>query len=203
MNVKLKNSLLWFVLLFPYIFGLVAYFWHLDQIIKIDNSSFIIINKQEMMLYHYSFTGELFQKSGIACGKKFGDKENVGDEKTPEGVFRISGIEESSAWSHDFKEDNEGEIKGAYGPYFIRLLVPGQTGIGIHGTHDPASIGKRVSEGCIRMQNDELENLVQHISTAGIVVITPSQNDIDSTFMHSFLMDNLSNQILINKKKRK
>ena len=32
-------------------------------------------------------------------------------------------------------------------------------GIGIHGTHDPASIGTCASEGCIRLQNENLKKL--------------------------------------------
>lgn len=203
MGGKLKNIVLWLVLLFPYIFAIPAYYWHLDTVKKINNSSFIIINKQEMMLYHYSYTGELLQKSGIACGKKFGNKENIGDEKTPEGVFVIAGVEDASAWSHDFKNDNQGEIKGAYGPYFIRLIVPGQKGIGIHGTHDPNSIGTRASEGCIRMRNDELVNLIKHIPTASVVVVTPSQSDNDSTFKEKTLQDSMTKKNLTKRKKRK
>ena len=134
------------------------------------------------MLYHYNYKGELLQQSGIACGKKFGTKETIGDFKTPEGVFGIGEIENASHWSHDFK-DGKGEIEGAYGLYFIRLNIPGQKGIGIHGTHNPNSIGTRASEGCVRMHNDELINLVKNITTASIVVITPSQSDIDSTFI--------------------
>lgn len=34
---------------------------------------------------------------------------------------------------------------------------PGQ--LGIHGTNDPSSIGKRVSSGCVRMRNEDIEKL--------------------------------------------
>src|SRR5947208_1849650 len=123
-----------------------AYLWYRFTLLKIKHSTFILIKKQDMMLSLYSYEGELLQESKIACGKNFGSKENMGDKKTPEGVFTVSEIQDASAWSHDFN-DNLGVIKGAYGPYFIRLNVPGQKGIGIHGTHDPNSIGTRVSEG--------------------------------------------------------
>ena len=49
-------------------------------------------------------------------------------------------------------------IKGAYGPWFIRLKTPWK-GIGIHGTHDPDSIGKDITEGCIRLKNSDLLDL--------------------------------------------
>ena len=49
-------------------------------------------------------------------------------------------------------------IKGAYGPWFIRLAT-GWKGIGIHGTHDPDSRGSMATEGCIRMSNEEVQEL--------------------------------------------
>jgi lipoprotein-anchoring transpeptidase ErfK/SrfK len=33
--------------------------------------------------------------------------------------------------------------------------------IGLHGTNDPASIGKRMSHGCIRMLNRDIERLAK------------------------------------------
>ncbi|MDR1601525.1 MAG: hypothetical protein LBS42_03755 [Tannerella sp.] len=50
--------------------------------------------------------------------------------KTPEGMFNISDIHNASGWEHDFA-DWKGEITGAYGPYFIRLLTLGHKGIGM------------------------------------------------------------------------
>lgn len=133
------------------------------------------------MLYQYNFKGDLLQKSPIACGKNFGNKSKIGDYKTPEGVFLLGTIQDASKWTHDFPDDSLGEISGAYGPYFINILVPNQKGIGIHGTHDSSSIGTRASEGCIRMPNDELVMLVKHLKSSSVVVITPSQTDLDST----------------------
>ena len=78
-----------------------------------------------------------------------------------------------------------GAISGAYGPYFIRLNVPGQKGIGIHGTHDNNSIGSRASEGCIRMHNDDITQLVKNINTASVVVITPGIEDVKVNTMEA------------------
>jgi len=196
MTISKINLILWLALVIPYLCLIPAYLWYQRTLNNIKHSTFIIINKQEMFLYHYNYKGELLQKSKIACGKKFGNKENIGDNKTPEGVFGIGEIENASTWAHDFKDGN-GEINGAYGPYFIRLNVPNQKGIGIHGTHAPNSIGSRASEGCIRMHNDELINLVNSINTASVVVITPSQSDIDST-----LFEKIVKQEVIRPKKK-
>jgi lipoprotein-anchoring transpeptidase ErfK/SrfK len=114
-----------------------------------------------MKLSQYNFKGELLQQSAIATGKSYGNKSKIGDLRTPEGIFNISEVVDASDWKHDFKDDSLGEIAGAYGPFFIRLDVPGQKGIGIHGTHDNNSLGTRASEGCIRLKNEDLEQLVK------------------------------------------
>jgi lipoprotein-anchoring transpeptidase ErfK/SrfK len=58
---------------------------------------------------------------------------------------------------------------GAYGPYAFGLALhsdtltefnggPGQ--VGIHGTNRPELIGERVSSGCVRLSNEDIEALV-------------------------------------------
>jgi hypothetical protein len=177
---KSGNIFLWVILFIPYFCLIPGYLWYDYTVNNIKDSAFIIISKNDMMLYLYNFKGDILQKSKIACGKSYGIKSIVGDNKTPEGIFRISSISESSKWTHDFKDGN-GEVDGAYGPYFIRLNVPGQKGIGIHGTHLPSTIGKRASDGCVRMLNNDLIKLVKHIKISSIVIITPSQKDVDSS----------------------
>jgi len=177
MRIKKREILLWAIILIPYICLIPASIWYFRHLKQIENSSFIIINKADYTLSHYNFKGELLQKSDIALGKNPGNKVKIGDLKTPEGIFRIAGFEDASTWSHDFKGDSLGEIEGAYGPYFIRLDVPRQKGIGIHGTHNNNSIGTRASEGCIRMHNEDVSALVKNLKTASIVVIVPGHDD--------------------------
>ena len=172
-----RDNLLWVLIVIPYL-ALIPAIWYYNKILKdVNNASIIVISKQNMNLKLFNYKGQLLQTSKIACGKNEGDKNNVGDMKTPEGVFNIADIEDAATWTHDFKDGN-GVIKGAYGPYFIRINIPGKSGIGIHGTHDENSLGKRVTEGCIRLKNDDLQQLVKHVSTSSVVVITPGINDV-------------------------
>jgi lipoprotein-anchoring transpeptidase ErfK/SrfK len=90
--------------------------------------------------------------------------------RTPEGVFPIVQIQNASGWTHDF-HDGRGQTKGAYGPYFIRLGTPGWSGIGIHGTHAPGSIGTDVTEGCIRLNNNDIAELRAMVKVGDKVVI--------------------------------
>ncbi|MDR1885510.1 MAG: L,D-transpeptidase, partial [Synergistaceae bacterium] len=98
--------------------------------------------------------GATLKEYDVAVGKNTGDKKRRGDMRTPEGEFKVQQFHDASSWGHDFG-DGKGKIKGAYGPLFIRLRTPPWSGIGIHGTHDPLSIGNNVTEGCVRMKNEE------------------------------------------------
>ncbi len=108
---------------------------------------------------------------GAAVGSNPGQKQKIGDRRTPEGVFSVAQIQDARAWTHDFR-DGKGAIAGAYGPWFIRLKT-GWNGIGIHGTHDPSSIGKNVTEGCIRLRNENLEKVRNALRVGAVVVIEP------------------------------
>lgn len=116
--------------------------------------------------------GKKLKEFRVAVGKNGGDKQRVGDMRTPEGAFPVQRIENASKWTHDFR-DGKGAIDNAYGPLFIRLKADPWKGIGIHGTHDPKSIGTDVTEGCIRLDNNDLLEFRELIAVGTKVLITP------------------------------
>ena len=120
----------------------------------------IVINKTDHTLTLLK-GNDLIKTYGVAVGRNIGDKERVGDNRTPVGKFKIVSIENASSWTHDFR-DGKGKISGAYGPWFMRLDAKGWKGIGIHGTHDPNSIGTNATEGCIRLNNLDLQELKEN-----------------------------------------
>lgn len=174
------NKWLWLLLIVlivvPYV-GLVGMkMWYDKKTDQIRNAKFIVINKESMKLMLFDYRGSEISSYGISCGKNYGQKMKIGDMKTPEGVFHISDIEEASTWKHDFK-DGRGKIEGAYGPWFLRIEVPGHKGIGIHGTHKPESIYTRDTEGCIRLRNEDIEDLRLKVNIGMVVIILPSAQD--------------------------
>jgi len=136
---------------------------------RIRRGKWILIDKSSFTLSFYN-RGELLREWNVAVGIATGDKQRKGDNRTPNGIFKIRQIQNSSEWTHDFM-DGQGEIKGAYGPWFIRLHTPPWTGIGIHGTHDPDSLGSRASEGCIRMNNEDVDELKEMVKIGMPVII--------------------------------
>lgn len=125
-----------------------------------DGKYRIFVSKAEHKLWLLN-GNEIVQEYPIATGKNPGDKQRIGDNRTPTGNFKIVSIENASKWSHDFR-DGKGKIKGAYGPWFLRLDAKGWKGIGIHGTHDPDSRGTNATEGCIRLSNEDIDELKQY-----------------------------------------
>jgi len=140
-----------------------------DTIGRHAEKQWILIDKSNFSLALYN-RDKLLHKWRIAVGIVPGDKQRKGDNKTPNGIFRINQIQNSSEWTYDFG-DGRGQTRGAYGPWFIRLHTPPWSGIGIHGTHDPESIGSRASEGCIRMNNDDVSELRKMVRLGMPVII--------------------------------
>ena len=137
-----------------------------------QEDDYIIIDKQNLTLTLTAPDGTAIKTYNIACGINYGNKERSGDHKTPEGTFTINELLNSRGLSHDFG-DGKGPVKNAYGPWFLRLDVPGRRDIGIHGTHLPESIGTRCTEGCIRMRNEDITDLKSRVHVGTVVTILP------------------------------
>lgn len=136
------------------------------------SDKYIEIDKPNFKLYLKNGDGSIEKTYPVALGKNTGQKTRLGDHKTPEGRFKISMIQPSAGWPHDFG-DGKGARKGAYGPWFFRLNCPQSTHIGIHGTCFPEQTGTRASDGCIRLRNEDIEDLKPYVFVGMPVIIIP------------------------------
>ena len=142
---------------------------YLDQV---DSAPFIVVDKEALKLTLVDAQGAAIKEYGISCAVNYGPKKVRGDHKTPEGTFKINELLNAKGLSHDFK-DGKGPVKDAYGPWFLRLNVPGFIDIGIHGTPFPESIGTRATEGCVRMRNEDILDLKSRVKLGTVVIILP------------------------------
>jgi lipoprotein-anchoring transpeptidase ErfK/SrfK len=62
---------------------------------------------------------------------------------------------------------------GPGNPLGARAMYIGGTEYRIHGTNDPTTIGKRVSSGCIRLTNDDVEDLYSRVQIGAKVIVLP------------------------------
>ena len=109
----------------------------------------------------YVFDGkDLFAIYDIGIGK---------EGRTPKGDFILTDkIEHPSWYSPDGKVVPYGEKDNVLGTHWLKIEPTGDTdrsysGYGIHGTWDEGSITKSLSNGCIRMTNDEVAELFMYI----------------------------------------
>ena len=95
---------------------------------------FIVIDKSRMKLILYDKEGGVVRRFAMGCSRKFGTKHKKGDNRTPEGFFTVENVYNSTDWLYTDDEGKTSKKKGMFGPWFIRLRVPGTSQIGIHGT---------------------------------------------------------------------
>jgi lipoprotein-anchoring transpeptidase ErfK/SrfK len=62
---------------------------------------------------------------------------------------------------------------GPGNPLGARAMYLGSSAYRIHGTNDPSTIGKFVSSGCIRLTNEDVQDLFSRVSVGTKVVVMP------------------------------
>lgn len=98
-------------------------------------------------------------------------------DRTPIGQFRITTKERDPIWHFRGKQYPFGHPENVLGTRWMGLEPVGDTnalleGYGIHGTNDPTSIGGSESNGCIRMLNEQVEELFEIVPYHTPVIIT-------------------------------
>jgi lipoprotein-anchoring transpeptidase ErfK/SrfK len=85
----------------------------------------------------------------------------VGKHSTPSpnGSFHIASRVVKPTWYQPGKVVPAGPAN----PLGTRWMGLGYKGYGIHGTNRPRSIGKAASHGCIRMRNEDVEDLFERV----------------------------------------
>jgi lipoprotein-anchoring transpeptidase ErfK/SrfK len=69
---------------------------------------------------------------------------------------------------------------GPGNPLGARALYLGNTLYRIHGTNQPSTIGQTVSSGCIRLLNEDIEDLYSRVQTGTRVVVLPGKPPSES-----------------------
>jgi len=64
---------------------------------------------------------------------------------------------------------------GPGNPLGARALYLGNTLYRIHGTNQPSTIGQFVSSGCIRLTNEDIEDLYRRVTVGTHVVVLPGR----------------------------
>ncbi len=103
----------------------------------------------------------------VKVNDRFFKRYRVGTGKfgtTPTGTFIIGDkIEQPPWWRPDGKMVPFGDKENVLGTRWMSLQATGTTnavrGYGLHGTWEPETIGHQASAGCVRLKNNEVEEL--------------------------------------------
>jgi lipoprotein-anchoring transpeptidase ErfK/SrfK len=91
------------------------------------------------------------------------------NNSTPVGTFKITDKLENPTW---YKAGAVIPPGGADNQLGTRWLGINLKGYGIHGTVEPEKLGQQVTAGCIRMKNEEVEELYSLVPPGTEVTIT-------------------------------
>ena len=132
--------------------------------------SIVVVNR-ERALYFVSEDGKA-RKYPVAIGTA--DEQWTGKEV-------VSDMRENPRWFQivDGVDDTPEPIPGGHpkNPLGVRALYLGKTLWRIHGTIAPNSIGKAVSNGCIRMHNAHVVDLFERVAIGAEVFVIQSLVD--------------------------
>jgi len=93
-------------------------------------------------------------------------------DKTPVGKFIVDNKLINPVWYSPDGIYQFGDPNNILGTRWIGFEDKnGLYGYGIHGTTDPDSIGKKMSNGCIRLRNEDVEDLFDYVKPKLTVVI--------------------------------
>ena len=138
---------------------------------------YLVVDKSDFRTYMYRNDGTFLKAYHCGIGKL--------DYKTQAGEYWINVKEENPVWrnpSENGKAYSPGDPGYALGEadktaYWMGLAAhgdkAGRTGLGIHGTNEPETVGTASSAGCIRMVHDDIEELFVFVPLYTKVIIQP------------------------------
>lgn len=122
----------------------------------------ILVDKSDFTLT-LLLNGHFIKQYPIGIGKS---------DKTPEGVFVVDNKLINPVWYSPDGIYQFGDTENVLGTRWIGFEdKEGLYGYGIHGTAEPDSIGKEMSNGCIRLKNEDVEELFDYVKEKTKVVI--------------------------------
>lgn len=130
------------------------------KFLKVNKAGFnILVNKTKNRLLLRKSGGEIIKTYIVSTGKDF---------NTPTGTFKIEEKLASPVWYKVGAVVKPDSSEYALGSRWMGLSLDGY---GIHGTNDAGSIGKHITEGCVRMKNEDVIELYTIVPSGTEVTI--------------------------------
>ncbi len=133
---------------------------------RITRGAWTILVDKSLFLLYLCYEGAPFKEYRVAIGT---------DQKTPAAKFVVGVRNPKPPWWPPAEMQIKdvpvryGDPRNPLGEWWISLEHDLHHGFGIHGTNDPASIGSRASNGCVRMLNEEVGEIAA-VAYKGMIV---------------------------------
>jgi lipoprotein-anchoring transpeptidase ErfK/SrfK len=130
-----------------------------DQEIKVWSAPFNVLVDKSQNILILKTNEEVFKTYTVATGK---------DNSTPVGTFSIVEKIIDPTWFKAGAVIPPGSPDNVLGTRWLGFDL---AGYGIHGTTEPESLGKQVTEGCVRLSNADVEELYTIIPKGTQVIV--------------------------------
>ena len=121
------------------------------------------INERQVYLYEGD---RVLNRYPVAVG--------AADTPTPQGEFSVAQMVIEPIWQSPWTgEFHEPGANSALGLRWIGFTASESGSFGFHGTPTLSSIGRAVSNGCVRMRNEDIVALFSQVSIGTPVVVMP------------------------------
>ncbi len=128
--------------------------------LKITKNEYeILVDRSDNMLFLKTKNGDVVRSYHVSTGESL---------STPTGTFKIEEKMISPVWYKVGAVVDPASSEYELGSRWMGLSIEGY---GIHGTKDPSLIGKHITKGCVRMRNEEVEELYAIVPSGSIVTI--------------------------------
>jgi lipoprotein-anchoring transpeptidase ErfK/SrfK len=132
---------------------------NVGQALKINTCPFSILVYKSQNLLFLKRGDEILKTYVVSTGK---------NNCTPVGTFKIVNKLPNPTWFKAGAVIPSGSPENILGSRWLGL---DKKGYGIHGTTMPQDLGKQVTAGCVRMKNEEVEELYDIVGTGTEVTI--------------------------------
>lgn len=144
------------------------------------SGNWIVVNKSRRTLTLY--------KGGQSIGK-FPVTLGTSSTPTPSAKAKIQNMHKNPDWGGmggKYTPVAANDPRNPLGERWMGLRIPGMSGYGIHGNIKPFQIGGYYSNGCIRMFNYDIENLVFPKMKVGAPVWLGTDAELESWGVYQY-----------------
>ena len=126
---------------------------YINEQLKILRGSFRVVVHKTLHQLDLFFNDLFILQYRVGLGK---------EDRTPIGSFKIVTKLKNPVWYWQGRRIPAGDPRNLLGSRWMGFdNQPGASGFGIHGTRDPDSIGKNMSNGCVRMLDGNVKQLFE------------------------------------------